>query len=347
MEGIHELFGRWNAAEQGRYAVATLLTVEGHSYRKPGAVMLFDCEGPAAGSLSPGCLEADLTEHARTVIASDRAITVTYDMYDEADPMWGEAAFCGGSMTILVEPLTGAFRDAMLQLRYWMDRGHAVTFNRIMDHKGLVQAYRLTCEGGTSKRFGRVSRSFWTWSARYGPKPRLVVFGAGPDGQAVAELAGRAGFQVVLADWRGSVDGTADYDRAAAPLPELVEAAGLKRGDRVLLMSHHYPADRMLLEQLLPKPLRYIGILGSATRSARLLDGLVRKEDSRIHAPVGLSIGADGPEQIAVSIVGELIADWAQERKSKAPGPLLQRRQLGQRQSIRSCPSQERAEGGR
>lgn len=322
MEGVHELFQRWNAAEQERYVLVTLLTVKGHSYRKPGAVMLFGKDGPAAGSLSPGCLEADLAEHARSVLEQGKQASVTYDMDDPEDPVWGEAGFCGGTVTVLLEPLDGELKAALLQLRYWMDSGRKVVFTRIMDHQGKVQAYRLTEEGGTSKRFGRVVRSFWTWSVRYAPKPRVVLFGGGPDLHPVAELAGRAGFRVAWADWRegGSRDGAPEAERISAPFPELLEAVKLKPGDRVLLLSHQYRRDRSLLEQLAAMPLRYIGILGSRTRVSRLLDLLVQSGDPRIHAPVGLAIGADGPFQIAVSIVAELIADAAAEARGNAGG---------------------------
>lgn len=344
MEGMHELFERWNAAEQERFVVATLLAVRGHSYRKPGAVMLFGEDGPAAGSLSPGCLEADLSDHAARVLESGKPVTVTYDMDSPDDPLWGEASFCGGSVSVLLEPLEGDLKDAFLQLRYWIDLGGEVLFNRIFDSRGNVQAYRLIREGGTSKRFGSVNRSFRIWSVRYGPKPRLVVFGRGTDSRPVAELASRVGFRVTAADWRESVrpqDESVPYECITAPLSALMDAVNLRQGDRVLMMSHHYQQDRELLEKILKLPVRYIGLLGSKARAAKLLEGLVTGRDARIHAPVGLPIGAAGPEQIAVSIVGELIADNAQERRERE-GKLIRnegaiRRNGGTRQTLRFC----------
>ncbi|WP_438445221.1 XdhC family protein [Gorillibacterium sp. sgz5001074] len=346
MEGIHELFQRWHAGDQERYAVATLLAVKGHSYRKPGALMLFGSDGPAAGVLSPGCLEADLAEHARAVIESGHAATVTYDLDETEDPVWGEPAFCGGSVTVLLEPLEGELKEALLQLRYWIDQGKEVVFNRILDHRGRVQAYRLIEEGGTSKRFGRVVRSYWTWSARYGPKPRILLFGGGPERLPVAELAVQSGFQAVLADWRersgGPEQEAADISRVLAPVTELIDAVKPGPRDRVLLLSHHYQHDRSLLEQLVALPVRYIGILGSRMRVSRLLENLAAPEDPRIHGPVGLAIGAEGPMQIAVSIVAELIADAASEARSGTAGGIRDgrqtRRSVGDRQMLRSCP---------
>lgn len=346
MDGIHELFERWNAAEKKRYVVATLLAAKGHSYRKPGAVMLFGPDGAAAGSLSPGCLEQDLAERAETVRQSGELATVDYDMESPDDPWWGDASYCGGAVTVLLEPLEGHLLEAFLLLRGWIDQGREVVFNRIFDHRGKVQAYRLICKGGASKRFGRVTRTFWTWSVRYGPKPRTVIFGWGGDVRPAAELAVRAGFRVTVADWKDAGAGEADdglYERIEAPFSGLVEAVRLKPGDRVLIMSHRYRQDRELLEQLLPLPVRYIGILGSAARAAKLLEGLSGASDPRIHAPVGLPIGAAGPEQIAVSIVGELIADNALERLEKQSGSVrtredgMPRRNGSARQPLLSC----------
>jgi xanthine dehydrogenase accessory factor len=319
MQGMHELLERWNPAERERLVVATLMSAQGHSYRKPGAVMLFDRHGPAAGSLSPGCMEADLAVHAASVLDSGASLTAVYDMTTGDDPLWGETSFCGGSVSVLLEALDGYLRDALIQMRYWLSYGYQVELVRILDNKGRVQAYRLNREGGTSRRFGRVERSFWTWSARYAPKPRLVIFGYGPDSYPVAELAARSGFQVIAADWRGQEEDAmvpVGCRRITAPLSSLLEETALLPGDRVLLMSHQYRQERELLERLLPLPVLYIGILGSKARTARLLEevGVTAKPDSRIHGPVGLAIGASGGEQIAVSIVAELILDLSREK---------------------------------
>lgn len=321
MEGIHEMLDRWNPAEREELVVATLLAARGHSYRKPGAVMLFDRHGPVAGSLSPGCMEADLALHAASVLDNGAAVTLAYDMSSGEDPLWGEASFCGGAVSVLLEPLDGCLRDALLQLKYWLETGWETELVRIFDSRGRVQAYRLNREGGTSKRFGRVGRSFWTWSARYAPKPRLIIFGAGPDSRPVAELAGRSGFHVVAADWReGAPYGElpAACERITAPLSAILKEANIRRGDRILLMSHQFRQERELLERILPLPVRYIGILGSKARTAKLLEGLAAEADSRIHAPVGLPIGAAGGEQIAISIVGELILDLSAAKTKRA-----------------------------
>ncbi|MDT9718008.1 XdhC family protein [Paenibacillus sp. ClWae2A] len=143
----------------------------------------------------------------------------------------------------------------------------------------------------------------------YTPKPRLIIIGAGNDVIPVARLAGSAGFRVVVADWRESLCTSERFPEAELVLGfpcEIMPLLNVHNADYLILMSHHFPRERELLEMLVDCEYAYLGIMGSKTRTARLLDGLPPLK--YVHSPVGLSIGADGPEQIAISIAAELIA---------------------------------------
>ncbi|WP_339297046.1 XdhC family protein [Paenibacillus sp. FSL R5-0623] len=143
----------------------------------------------------------------------------------------------------------------------------------------------------------------------YAPKPRLIIVGAGNDVIPVARLAGSAGFRVVVADWRESLCTSERFPEAELVIGfpcEIMHLLNVHNGDYLILMSHNYPRERELLEMLVDCEYAYLGIMGSKTRTARLLDGLPPLK--YVHSPVGLSIGADGPEQIAISIAAELIA---------------------------------------
>lgn len=139
------------------------------------------------------------------------------------------------------------------------------------------------------------------------PKPRLVIFGGGLDSRPVADLAAKSGFRIAVADWReGSLQH--EFPGAERVICSPSEAAARLRitpEDYVLICSHQSQRDRQFLESLLPVSPRYIGIIGSKARIALLLEGL--EPPASLHAPVGLSIGAEGPEEIAVSIVAEII----------------------------------------
>ncbi|XOJ01408.1 XdhC family protein [Paenibacillus polymyxa] len=143
----------------------------------------------------------------------------------------------------------------------------------------------------------------------YTPKPRLIIIGAGNDVIPVARLAQSAGFRVVVADWRESLCTSERFPEAELVMGfprEIMPLLNVHKGDYLILMSHNYPRERELLEMVVDCEYAYLGIMGSKTRTARLLDGLPPLK--YVHSPVGLSIGADGPEQIAISIAAELIA---------------------------------------
>ncbi|MEK3776217.1 XdhC family protein [Paenibacillus sp. FSL K6-4396] len=143
----------------------------------------------------------------------------------------------------------------------------------------------------------------------YTPTPRLIIIGAGNDVIPVARLARSAGFRVVVADWRESLCTSERFPEAELVLGfprEIMPLLKVTKGDYLILMSHNFPRERELLEMLVDCEYAYLGIMGSKTRTARLLDGLPPLK--YVHSPVGLSIGADGPEQIAISIAAELIA---------------------------------------
>ncbi|WP_181151077.1 XdhC family protein [Paenibacillus sp. PCH8] len=147
------------------------------------------------------------------------------------------------------------------------------------------------------------------FTSKYTPTPRLIIIGAGNDVVPVVRLARAAGFRVVVADWRESLC-TSERFSGAELVPgfprEVMPLLNVNNRDYIILMSHQFPRERELLEILVHCEYAYLGVMGSKTRTARLLDGLPRLK--HVHSPVGLSIGADGPEEIAISIVAELIA---------------------------------------
>ncbi|MFS0868962.1 XdhC family protein [Paenibacillus xylanilyticus] len=143
----------------------------------------------------------------------------------------------------------------------------------------------------------------------YTPKPRLIMIGAGNDAIPVARLARAAGFRVIVADWREGLCTAERFPNVEIVLGfphEIIPVLDIKSGDYIILMSHQFPREREFLELMLDCDYSYLGIMGSKTRTARLLKDLPPLPN--VHSPVGLSIGADGPEEIAISIAAELVA---------------------------------------
>ncbi|NMI05317.1 XdhC family protein [Paenibacillus sp. SZ31] len=143
----------------------------------------------------------------------------------------------------------------------------------------------------------------------YTPKPRLIIIGAGNDVIPVVRLARSAGFRVVVADWRESLINSERFPETELVMGfprEIMPLLNMNKGDYLILMSHNFPRERELLEMVVDCEYAYLGIMGSKTRTVRLLDGLPPMK--YVHSPVGLGIGAEGPEEIAISIAAELIA---------------------------------------
>ncbi|AIQ11864.1 XdhC family protein [Paenibacillus durus] len=284
--------------------LATLIGVEGHSYRKAGAVMLFHEEG-TIGSLSPGCLESDLQLRTGDVWKSGMPETVEYDMLSQDDFSWGEAVGCGGKIKVVLEPVKGDLRNLMLEAHGLMTYGQSVMLRRSL--AGGNYAYSLEAAAGALEMRADDGWSEASFVTLLVPKPRLVLFGPGHDARPIADLAVRTGFRIAIADWRETslLLGFDAEEKVVCSPGEAADRLHIGRSDYVLICSHQLQRDRIFLEYVIKHKPCYIGIIGSKARIGMLLEGLDAPET--LYAPVGLSIGGEGPEEIAVSIVAEMI----------------------------------------
>ncbi|WP_025692566.1 XdhC family protein [Paenibacillus zanthoxyli] len=284
--------------------LATLIGVEGHSYRKAGAVMLFH-EGGTIGSLSPGCLESDLQLRTEEVWKSGMPETVEYDMLSQDDFSWGEAVGCGGKIKVVLEPVAGELRNLLVEAHGIITSGKNVILRR--SRADGRYTYSLESAAAVPEMAAANNWSDASFATLLVPKPRLVLFGPGNDARPIADLAVKAGFRVAIADWR---EGSLRHDFAAAERiicspAEAADKLHIGSRDYVLICSHQLQRDRIFLEHVIKHKPCYIGIIGSKARIGMLLEGLDAPET--LHAPVGLPIGGEGPEEIAVSIVAEMI----------------------------------------
>lgn len=295
-------------------ALATLVTVEGSSYRRPGARLLVTDDGTRLGSISGGCLEDDVLARSKAVLASGRADTVIYDTTTENDLVWGVGLGCHGVVHVLIERLPPNPNWAVeLAANFTARRTTtlAVT-HRSADgtHLGtrLATGSDPLATGGNDVFLDRIA-----------PPVRLVIFGAGDDAQPLARLAGELGWLVTVADPRSAYATAQRFPSAeaivVAPAGDLAARVPIAADTLAVVMTHHYVHDVPLLRALLPADLAYLGLLGPRKRSERILDDLAREgiaitpaQRSRLHAPVGLDIGADSPEQVALAIVAEMQA---------------------------------------
>ena len=328
-------------------ALATVVEVLGSAYRRPGARMLVTEDGELTGAISGGCLEGDARQRARRAIFQGEPALVTYDTRDEDDPRHGLGPGCQGVVRILLEPLDfkdetnplailrdfaqypapavlatvfetdGTGLKAVVGERLLLSEAGAVRGTPLLAAP-LAESARATLAQGQSRVLdidtdaGPVRALLEVLV----PPLRLVVYGAGNDAQPLVHLAASLGWHITVVDGRPHLATAARFPEAAAvrlvPVRELETARPDPLAYHVLL-SHNYAYDLAALQNLLHSPAPYIGLLGPRLKAQRLLDELaagpaVEELRQRLHSPIGLDLGSETPEEIALAIVAEVQA---------------------------------------
>ncbi|MGG2027724.1 XdhC/CoxI family protein [Gottfriedia sp. S16(2024)] len=334
MESIHEILNEITSSKEGD-VLATIIHVEGSAYRKEGTSMLFKGNGKEVGLLSAGCLEADLSYRVQETRVRKTPQTVTYDMSAEDDLSWGNGAGCNGIITVLIEPIDERMFNLLIELKTFLLNGTSVSMMKILsDDNNNVETLFLVdektffgnCNEQNTVQLISVLNELHDTNQKSGlqtiepletnvylhtfhPKPRLFVFGAGKDAIPLVKLATLAGFFVTITDWRAdqcSKEYFPDADQILVGFPsEIIPRLQLSTSDSAIIITHQFQKDKEILNHILNINLKYLGVLGGKKRIQRLLDG--KQVDSEINSPAGLKIGAEGPEEIAISIVSELI----------------------------------------
>ena len=319
------------AAGGGEGALATVARRRGSLPMSATAKMLVTTRGARLGTVGGGCLEAEITERALEV-ASARAPAITeHTLTSELAGDYGLT--CGGSAVMFIEPVYGddtlaAVYAACVSALSKGNRAVVVTEANWEDgaHKALFAGAQMT--GRTSPAMRGAAASFDARSelpvlsghVLAEPligKPRLVVFGGGHVGARVADAAAFAGWRVTIVDDRAEFADPARHPVAEATVAcdyhDLPPTLGIDADTYVVVATRGHQHDAVVVEQLARIDTRYLGMLGSRRKVAltwKLLEGqgISRARLDEIHAPVGLSIGADTPEEIAISVVAELVA---------------------------------------
>lgn len=312
------------AREGRRAALATVVRVQGSAYRHEGAKLVVGDDDRIVGNVSGGCLEEDVREVARRVLATGRAERRTYCGGADEIAAWDLGVGCEGAVEVLIEEagpwhatLDAALRaDARVVCVTDLAAVAAAgtTAERDAAHRVLTGADADAWFGtGASRLEVRDGREWFVEVLT--PPPRLLVVSAGDDARELARLADRVGFRVLVADRR---PGLLDAARFPATV-QRVETDADRLGERVVLdadafavvMTHHFQDDVDYLRALLRSPVRYLGVLGPRARTERILARLRLEgpvDERRIYGPVGLDIGTDGAEQVALAVVAELLA---------------------------------------
>jgi xanthine/CO dehydrogenase XdhC/CoxF family maturation factor len=323
------------AAAGVRAAIATVVRISGSAYRRPGAKFLVSEDGATFGGVSGGCLETDVRAIALEVMRKGEPRLLHYDTGSDEETLWGLGLGCEGAVDIFVQAAGPELVSGTgLRVRESIGAGAPLAVCTVVEGDGAGRSLVLA-GGKLSGTTGapevdraateRAAQLLETGESRLEqvagrsvfvdvllPPPALVVFGAGDDARPLAGLAAQAGFEVTVVDHRRAF---LTPERFPPPARLLLRRAGdgldglaLGRRHFAVVQTHALQHDRDWLSALLAQPLAYLGLLGPRTRKEQILRQLGAAAPDKLFAPVGLDLGADGPEQVAISIVAEMLA---------------------------------------
>jgi xanthine/CO dehydrogenase XdhC/CoxF family maturation factor len=352
MKELDDILRLWNRARsQGEEAaLATVVKTQGSSYRSPGARLLITSGGAYAGAVSGGCLEDDLKKKAFW-LTSERPTVRKYEttLDGEIDSK-GYGLGCNGTIYVLLErvtPQTAGVLDLISDVcarrrpaaiahciqaelagqRLILDTSGQITHN--LDNPNTID--RLATETRTAlgelKSRNVVVEGVEFFVELLTPPLHLLVFGAGDDAVPLVRLAKFLGWRVSVLDGRAHYARRERFPEAdhvrVTPAGQSGMGGSIDPWTAAVLMSHSYAQDLANLRELSSYPLRYLGILGPRKRTLQLLAdaGLPAEARPALHGPMGLDIGAEGAEQVALAVAAEIQASFHDR-----PGGLLRER---------------------
>ncbi|MBP2833786.1 XdhC family protein [Aquimarina sp. U1-2] len=305
--------------------MASLVGLRGSSYRKPGVRMLLGENGAMQGALSGGCVEKDIFNAAKTVFKTGVARVISYDGRYRLG--------CEGFLYILIEP-------------FELKDEHRIIIENTLDsrqsfeiHSIYKPAQDIDGDFGSVFAFAKakfstnpnlttvVSKAEQVFTQRIHPDTQLVIVGAEHDAQKLCEVASFLGWQVTIVASLKNPKDKNDFPKAKTILnetPETIDFSCIDDRTVTVLMTHNFALDFQYLLKLMPFEKNYIGVLGSSKRKAQLenqiFDACPEVEPEfleLIHSPAGLNLGAETPEEIALSIIAEILSNMKKQTQDK------------------------------
>lgn len=352
---INEIIAAYKQATQKgkKSALATVVYVEGSSYRRPGARMLVEEDGRMTGAISGGCLEGDALRKALLAIHQNQNKLVTYNSMEDEDVEFGVQLGCNGIVHILFEPIDAADennpiallersqlyrRETVIVTLFSLNNFHAQqpgtcffldaeTSLAKIDDAGLlthIQADAATVlSAGTSSFKEYAAFELTAFVELVQPAVSLVIVGAGNDAFPLVEMTKVLGWQITVADGRSTHANAQRFPGVQQMFTgkpeEIINQLSPDDWTVFVLMTHNYKYDLAMMKQLLQINCRYIGTLGPKKRLERMFDELKKEgititneQRATIHGPIGLDIGAEAAEEIALSVLAEIKSVFAE-----------------------------------
>ena len=352
MKEIHDIIETFERlGENEKAALATVVKVDGSSYRQPGARMLITGDGRLTGAISGGCLEGDALRKALLVIARKKPMLVTYDTTVDDDSGLGIGLGCNGIIHILIEPVNRSNPDnpiillkkitdnrqtAVLVTLFSMDQKYdplagthlAYTDRGLLgsapvqvsvEHMVAAAADALQNRQSLLREFTREDgETQFVFACLVRPVVSLIIVGAGNDVQPLVKIASLLGWKITVIDGRPSYATCQRFPDASdvfvAGAEDALQNITVDSLTAAVLMTHNFYYDKVMLKHLLEEEAFYIGVLGPKKKLQRMLQELPEikihgtNRLNSIYGPVGLDIGAETAEEIAVSVIAEIKA---------------------------------------
>ncbi len=322
MTEIARILAALDSARGQPAALATLVQLEGSSYRRPGARLLLLADGTCIGSISGGCLDEDVIARARRVLERGTPELAVYDTTAENDLVWGVGLGCQGVVRIFLERIPAERPD-------WVS---VLAANQQARRDTAIEVKFAGAEPTGTRLSSHSSSPVTSFQEIIPAPPSLLICGAGDDAQPLVRLAKDTGWHVTVADVRPAYVTRERFPRAdrlfAGTADGVIGDLALDARMFAVVMTHRFEDDAFFLRALLSVDLRYLGQLGPRKRTERLLSKLAAEGFSaeplrlqKLHAPVGLDLGGTTPESVALAILGEMQARLA----GRMPGFLRDR----------------------
>jgi len=347
---------RWRKAAK-QVALASVIRVEGSSLRPAASKMAVTSTGDIVGSVTGGCVEGAVYDEAQSVIQTGKPRRLSYGISDST--AWGVGLACGGSIHVFVESLAGGPWSGLVdEIRDCLEGQHLVALITVVAGPGLGNKLLLWPDGRQSGDLGSPALNAQAtllaapcWATHspalvsgvdarsevelfidvLAPLPRLIIIGAVHIAIPLVTIARTMNYRTIVIDARSAFATRERFYHADELIVDwpasALERLHIDESTCIVCLSHDEKLDNPSLTIALASPARYVGALGSRqTHAKRLVElraiGVSEESLARIHAPIGLDLGARGPEEIALAIMAEIIAVGHGKVKNGQPLPM-------------------------
>ncbi|MDG1226414.1 MAG: XdhC family protein [Polaribacter sp.] len=306
-----------NQKKELKNVLATVVYLEGSSYRKPGVRMLISEDLNSVGSVSGGCVEKEIIHRAKSVFIDNKPKIITYDGRYKLG--------CEGVIYVLIEPFfitnnfTNHFSNALLKRKKFQIESHFIKENEAFGNFGSVVTFENKQQIEFSKNFTlKENSNLELFSQIIEPSFKLIIIGSEHDAVKLCKISCNLGWEIdVVTSLKDSKE-IKDFPGASSVTsnsPETIQFSNIEENTAIIIMNHNYVQDLKYVIKLAEYKPKYIGIIGAPQRREHLFSDLFEfipdiceKFLESIYTPAGLHIGAETPEEIAVSIIAEILS---------------------------------------